>query len=180
MLQITVPYTEMYDEERGMFIECKSQTLQMEHSLVSISKWESEWHKPFFSREEKTKEEVIDYFKKMTLTPHVDPNVYECLTNENIEQINKYIDDPMTATTFSQNDNRINNREIVTSELIYYWMLSLNIPTEFQKWHINRLMTLIRVCEIKNQPPKKRSKREIMSRNAALNEARKNKYHTKG
>ena len=115
----------------------------------------------------------------MTITQNVDPKIYNSLTNENIQQINKYIDEPMTATTFSEVSNT-RSREIITSELIYYWMFSLNIPMECQKWHLNRLLTLIRVCNLKNQPPKKMSRRDLMSRNAALNAARRKKLNSKG
>lgn len=181
MLIITVPATEQWDDIKQEFVSTKEQTLQLEHSLVSLSKWESRWHKPFLTKEEKTFEETMDYIKCMTLTQNVKPEVYACLTNDNITQINNYIYDPMTATTFYMEEkSNKSNREIVTSELIYYWMISLNIPVEFQKWHLNRLLTLIRVCNIKNQPPKKRSKREIMSRNAAINAARKKQLNTKG
>ena len=116
----------------------------------------------------------------MTITQNVNPDVYMCLTNDNFEQIQKYIDAPMTATFFSDNKNSKPNKEIVTSELIYYWMIALNVPFECQKWHINRLLTLIKVCNIKNQPPKKMSRREIMSRNAALNQARRQQLNTRG
>lgn len=135
--------------------------------------------KPFLSKEPKTAAETIDYIKCMTITQNVDPKVYNSLTNKNIEDINKYIDEPMTATTFSEVTNT-KSREIITSELIYYWMFSLNIPMECQKWHLNRLLTLIRVCNIKNQPPKKMSRREIMNRNAALNAARRKKLNSTG
>ena len=116
----------------------------------------------------------------MTLTQNVDSEVYTRLSRENIIEINKYIEAPMTATYFSEDKSSGGGREQVTSELIYYWMIALNIPFECQKWHLNRLLTLIRVCNIKNQPPKKMSKRDIMSRNAALNAARRNQLHTKG
>lgn len=131
------------------------------------------------TKEPKTAAETIDYIKCMTITQNVNPKVYNSLTAENIEQINNYIDEPMTATTFSETNNT-RSREIITSELIYYWMFSLNIPMECQKWHLNRLLTLIRVCNIKNAPPKKMSRRDIMSRNAALNAARRKKLNSKG
>lgn len=180
MLKIVVPAGEMYDEKKEEFISIKEQALQLEHSLVSLSKWESKWHKPFLDKKEKTFEETIDYIRCMTLTQNVDPKVYNFLTRENVEEINKYIEDPMTATTFSDNSGGKNNREIVTSELVYYWMIALNIPFECQKWHLNRLITLVRVCNVKNQPPKKMSKREIMNRNAALNAARRKQLNSKG
>ena len=179
MLKITIPATEMFDDRTQEFITYKEQSLQLEHSLVSISKWESRWHKPFLSKEEKTYSQTIDYIKCMTITQNVDPEVYNRLTNSNIQDINNYIDDSMTATTFS-NKSQSQSREIVTSELIYYWMIALNIPMECQRWHINRLLTLIRVCEVKQTPPKKMSKREIASRNASLNAARRNKLGSKG
>lgn len=181
MLTIKVPITqEGWDEEKQEFVESKYQTLQMEHSLVSLSKWESKWHTPFYAKKERTAEEMLDYIKCMTLTKNVDPDVYDHLTMENVNDVKNYIDDPMTATTFSNEDKKTGNGETVTSELIYYWMIASNIPFECQKWHLNRLITLIRVCSIKSTPPKKRSKREIMSRNAALNAARRKQMNTKG
>lgn len=180
MLRITVPADELWDGVKGEFIPVKEQTLQLEHSLVSLSKWESKWCKPFFAKDGKSYEETIDYIKCMTLTQNVSPNVYRNLTRENIEEINKYIESPMTATTFSNFQHGSRNQEVITSELIYYWMIALNIPFECQKWHLNRLLTLIRVCEIKNTPPKKMSKRDIMNRNAALNAARRKQLNTKG
>lgn len=181
MLQITVTIEpEKYDEIREEFVPAKTQTLQLEHSLVSISKWESKWCKSFLSGGEKTVEETIDYIKCMTLTQNVKPEIYEKLNSENIVEVNQYIEAPMTATYFNEPNKGKGGREIITSELIYYWMISLNIPFECKKWHLNRLLTLIRVCSIKNSPPKKMSKSEIMSRNTALNAARRKQYNTKG
>lgn len=181
MLTITVPISpEGWDEEKQEFVEPKSQTLQLEHSLVSLSKWESKWQKPFYSKKDMSNEETLDYIKCMTLTKNVDPDVYNHLTQENIKTILDYIGNPMSATTFGKETNAGNNREIITSELIYYWMIASNIPFECQKWHLNRLITLIRVCSIKNSPPKKRSKRDIMSRNAALNASRRKQFNSNG
>ena len=180
MLEITIPARELFDDNTQEFFTIKEQTLKLEHSLVSLSKWESKWCKPFLSKEDKSYEETIDYVKCMTITQNVDPKVYECIDANNISKINKYIDAPMTATTFSQEQKGKGNRETITSELIYYWMIALNIPFECQKWHLNRLLTLVRVCSIKNQPSKKMSKRDIMSRNAALNAARRKQLNTKG
>lgn len=181
MLQIKVPLSpEGWDEKKQEFVEPKVQVLQLEHSLVSLSKWESKWCKPFLSKGDKTPEEILDYIKCMTITQNVKPEVYDCLTRENIDQINSYIEAPMTATTFSNDKNARSSREIVTSELIYYWMIALQIPPEYQKWHLNRLLTLIRICNIKNAPPQKMSKRDIMSRNAQLNAARRKQLNSKG
>ena len=180
MLQIHIPARELWDEANNEFIYTKACTLQLEHSLISLSKWESKWCKAFFSKQEKTYEETIDYIKCMTLTPNVKDEVYAGLTRENIAAINKYIEAPMTATYFSKDMRNGGNKEQVTAELIYYWMIALTIPFECQKWHLNRLLTLIQVCNIKNQPPKKMSKRELMSRNAALNAARRKQMNTKG
>lgn len=179
MLKITVPATELYDEATNEFVSSKEQIIQLEHSLVSLSKWESKWCKPFLTKEEKTVEETIDYVKCMTITQNIDDKVYQFLTNNNIQQVRKYIDAPMTATTFS-NDNKKVNREIITAEVIYYWMIALNIPFECQKWHLNRLLTLINVCNIKNSPPKKMGKAELARRNASLNAARRNAMQSKG
>jgi hypothetical protein len=187
MLQIVIPATakakEYYDEAKNEFIQVKEGKevhLTLEHSLVSLSKWESKWCKPFLGKEIKTTEETIDYIKCMTLTQNVDPDVYYRMTNDNIEQIKEYIDNPHTATTIYEDPNTPKSRETITSELIYYWMIALNIPFECQKWHLNRLLTLIRVCNIKNKPPKKMTQRQLLSRNAQLNAARRQKLHTKG
>ena len=181
MLRIEIPISpEGWDAENEEFVESKVQTLQLEHSLVSLSKWESKWCKPFFSTDNKTYEEVLDYIKCMTLTQNVKPEVYKYLTEKNITEITDYINAPMTATTFNEASTKGRGRDIITSELIYYWMIAFNIPVDFQKWHINRLLTLIRVCEIKNSPGKKMSSKEITSQYAALNAARKKKLNTKG
>lgn len=180
MLQITIPAVEQWDEANQMFVSTKEQTLTLEHSLVSLSKWEAKWCKPFLAKKIETFEETVDYVRCMTITQNVDPDIYNYMTNENIEQVNNYIDAKMTATWFADGKRGKASNETITSELIYYWMISLNIPMECQKWHLNRLLTLIQVCNVKNQPPKKMSRREIMSRNAALNAARRQKMNTKG
>lgn len=181
MLQIEVPLTpEMWDEEKEELIPPKYQVLQLEHSLLSLSKWESKWCKPFLPNEDKTSEETMDYIQFMVITKNINPEVLTHLTTENVDAIKKYIDAPMTATTFAKETNHKSSREIITSELIYYWMIALNIPFECQKWHLNRLLTLIRVCNVKNAPPKKMSKKDIASRNAQLNAARRKQLNTKG
>lgn len=179
MLKITIPGRDMFNEQTQEFFQTKEYTIQLEHSLVSVSKWESKWNKPFLGKEKKSIEETIDYIRCMTITQNIDPVIYNGLTTDNIEAVNKYIDAPMTATTFPDNKGKI-NREVITSELIYYWMTALNIPMECQKWHLNRLLTLIRICNVKSQPGKKMSKREIMQRNSALNAARRAKLNSKG
>ena len=180
MLQLTIPATELWDESNETFLYTEEQTLELEHSLVSLSKWEAKWHKPFLTKENKTIEETIDYIKCMTLTENVDETVYSLLNNEHLKKINEYIEDPMSATTIKELQRGKRNGEQVTSELIYYWMTALNIPVEYERWHLNRLFTMIRVCNAKNQPPKKMGKRAIMNQNRALNAARKQQYNTKG
>ena len=184
MLTIKIPSGELYDNVTEEFISVKEQVLCLEHSLVSISKWEAKWHKPYLdSRESKSYDEIIDYIKCMTITQNVDPNVYKFLSNQNMTDIRNYIDDSMTATWFSDDKKKkTSNKRIVTSELIYYWMVALQIPFECQKWHINRLLTLIRVCDEENKPQdkKKRNKREFLASRAALNAARKKQLNTRG
>ena len=180
MLQITIPGEELWDEKKEEFVSRKEQTLKLEHSLVSLSKWESKWNKSFLSRKDKTYDETIDYIRCMTITQNVDPEVYEHLTNENINQVNAYIEAPMSATYFPEEKDKGGSREQITAELIYYWMISLNIPFECQKWHLNRLLALIKVCNMKNRPPKSMNRKEIMRRNAALNAQRRAKLHSKG
>lgn len=181
MLRIVIPARDQWDEAKQEFVCSKEQTLQLEHSLVSLSKWESKWNKAFLTKEDKTPEETIDYIKCMTLTQNVNPEVYNNLTADNINQVKRYIESPMTATVFYEDQLPKGKQETVTAELIYYWMIALQIPVDIcQKWHLNRLLTLIRVCNIKNSPPKKRTKREIMSRNAELNAARRKRLGTRG
>lgn len=179
MLTITIPSGELFDEEKQEFITSKEQKLQLEHSLVSLAKWESKWCKPFLSKTKKTPEESIDYIRCMTITQNVDPDVYNFITEGNLAEVSSYIEAPMTATTI--NDHSVaKNREIITAEIIYYWMIALNIPFECQKWHLNRLLTLINVANVKNKPPKKMGKAAIMRRNSALNAARRKRFNTKG
>lgn len=180
MLKITIPAIELYDEATNEFVYTKATTLQLEHSLVSLSKWESKWKKPFLGKGEKTIEETIDYIKCMTITQNVSNDTYTCIPDNVIKQVKEYIEDDMTATTFS-NEKKTTNREIITAEIIYYWMISLNIPFDpCQKWHLNRLLTLVNVCSLKNSPPKKMGKKEWASRKAALNAARKQSLHSEG
>ncbi len=179
MLQIIVPATELFDEDSGTFINVNETCLKLEHSLLSISKWESRWCKPFLAKndnDKRTPKEIIDYVKCMTLNT-VSENVYNALTQENMDAISNYIKHPMTATTVS--NTKHGNREIITSELIYYWMISYNIPFECEKWHINRLLMLIKVCNAKNNPTKM-SRSELLARNRALNAQRRKALHTRG
>ena len=185
MLEIVVPATqigEKFDEAKSEFIPImtKEQTLKLEHSLVSLSKWEAKWRKPFLSKEKRSAEESIDYVRCMTLTQNVDPNVYKALTPKLLAEVSAYIDASMTATTFPKRGNRAASSEYVTSEIIYYWMVSYQIPFECQKWHLSRLLTLINVCNVKNAPQKKMSRQEIIARNRALNAARRKKLNTRG
>ena len=183
MLTIKIKGKETYNPKTREFINSKDTTLVLEHSLVSMSKWEAKWHKPFLSKDPKTNEQSLDYIKCMTITQNVDESVYSLLTKDQIIKINEYIQDPMTATWFNDKETKSGKRssEIITSELIYYWMVAMQIPFKpCEKWHLNRLLTLIRICNIKNQPDKKYSKKETMSKNAALNAARKKKLGTSG
>jgi hypothetical protein len=180
MLEITIPTRELYDDRSNRFITIQEQVLCLEHSLVSISKWESKWCKPFISKEKKTLDETIDYIKCMTLTPNVNPIVYVGITDNIIDQINKYIDESMTATTFSSTEKRPSGKDRVTNEEIYDWMITLDIPFECENWHLNRLLTLIRVRNVKSQPPKKKSQKALLDEFAALNAARLKKHNSKG
>lgn len=183
MLLLDIPSVEYFDDDTQQFVKIAGQTLRLEHSLVSLSKWEAKHHKAYIGKSQITYEESVDYVKCMTLTQNVDPLVYLNLNENHWAQINAYIENPMTATTIadiSTNKGRSLNGEQITSELIYYWMFTLGIPMECQKWHLNRLIMLIRVFNAKNQPEKKIPKGEIMRRNKALNEARRKKFNTKG
>lgn len=182
MLHITLEARESWDPRNEIFVETKEYKLTLEHSLISISKWEAKWHVPFLARNEKTNEQLIDYIRCMTITQNIPDEAYYALSNKNLADIHKYIDDPATATIFSNTNNSIGKvqKEEITSELMYYWMVAHTIPFECQRWHLNRLITLIQVCNIKNQPAKKMSKTDIRNRNAAINAARRRKYNSKG
>lgn len=180
---ITVPAQELFVPP-DRFVTTKETSLKIEHSLVAISKWESKWHVAFLDEKvEKTNEMMLDYIKCMTISQNVDPIIYELIKGmpDVLNEINSYINDSMTATWFNDRNQKKGGRgEVVTSELIYYWMIAQNIPLECEKWHLNRLMTLIRICSEKNTPPKKMKKSEILNSNRALNEARRKAHGTKG
>lgn len=182
MLQIKVGGIELFDEGKNEFYTSNEQVLQLEHSLVSLSKWESRWQKPFLSKEKKSYQETLDYIRCMTITQNVNPDIYSYryISSNVIDEVNKYIENPMTATTFGQTSNQKPNREIITAEIIYYWMITYNVPFECQKWHLNRLLTLINVCNIKNQPSKKMNKKHLLQQNHAINTARRASTGSKG
>jgi len=181
MLQIIIPDTEQWYEINSEFKYVKGQALQLEHSLVSISKWESKWEKPFLSKTPKTSSETLSYIQCMTLTQNVPLAIYGNLTMNNVHDIDNYVEAKMTASIVNdRNTQRGGPQEQITSELIYYWMISLGIPFECQKWHLNRLLMLIKICNFKNTPAKKMSQQQLMSRNSALNAARRAQFNTKG
>lgn len=180
MLVITVPGIEMFDEELQEFTTHGDVVLELEHSLVSLSKWEEKYEKPFLSAQEKTAEEIFVYVQCMCLTPDVPPEVFFKLSEGNTKDINAYIDSKRSATWFSEAPGAPSSREVITSELIYYWMTVFQIPFTCETWHLNRLFTLIRICNIKQAKPKKMSRSEIAARNRELNEQRKRQLGTKG
>lgn len=179
MLRVVIPGSEAFDEETETFVYTKERTLHLEHSLVSLSKWEAAYQIPFLTEKRKTTKQTLDYIRFMTITQNVDPEVYKALPEACLTKIEDYIRNPMTATTIN-NRNKRGGRQIITSELIYGWMVVLNIPFECEKWHLNRLLTLIQVCNELNNPGKKMSKKELLERNKALNEARRASLHTRG
>ena len=184
MLVVHIPKREWFDEIKEEFVYTDEATLKLEHSLISIQKWEAKYKKPFVSDKPHTQEEMLDYIRFMTLNKDVKDDAYNNLTNKNREQINEYINDPMTATWF--NDSNANNQkrgpngQAITAEKVYYWMTALQIPFECEKWHFNQLMTLIKVCSYESQPKKKMSRKDIYSQNRSLNEQRKKAMHSKG
>lgn len=178
MIRIDIPGSEFFNEETSEFIDVEPETVYLEHSLASISKWESKWHKPFLSTEKLTNQEVMSYIECMCLSNDVNETLVQRMTSESIKEIEEYMADQATATWF--NETETPSREIITSEILYYQMIKLGIPFECENWHINRLVTLIRVCAIKGNSQNKMSKDQILQRNRELNEARKAKMKTKG
>ena len=180
MLTIKIPKQDVFDSKTNEFKVREPVTLRLEHSLRSVSKWEQKWCKPFLGKSQKTAEESLDYIRCMSVDNiELDEAVYTTLPNDVVKQISDYIQSPATATTFS-NTNQPKNREVITSELIYYWMVAQQIPFECDTWHLNRLLTLINVCAIKNAPQKKMSKSELLARQARINAARKQSLNTTG
>lgn len=176
MLELHIKGRELFDERTFEFTTFKDTTLKLEHSLVSVSKWEEEYKKPFLTEQSKTREETLFYIQCMTINNNVDKGIYNLITDEDILRVDKYIAEQRTATWFNDNaDEHNSNSEQVTSELIYYWMLVYKIPQEYQKWHLSRLMTLIKICNIKNSPSKKMSERETLERYKELNKQRRNR-----
>lgn len=183
MLIITVPEQKLFNEKSETFLQTKETKLRLEHSLISLRKWEAKWHKPFLGKDEKTTEEITDYISCMCLDSNVDPNVFKYMPMILIQEIITYIENPMTATWFNENKTigaASNSREIVTAEIIYYWMITLSVPVEFEKWHLNQLLTLIKVVNIKNGGKKKMSKKDAAKQRQLLNAQRRAKYHTRG
>ena len=176
---VTIPEQEIFVPP-DRFIYTKEITFKIEHSLVAIAKWEAKWHVPFLdANTEKTNEMMIDYIRCMTISQNIDPKVYYNIPPNVMKEINDYIDDPQTATWF-RDTGKAGRGEVITNELVYYWMIAQQIPPEYAKWHFNHLMTLIRVCSEKNAPQKKMSKRDIYSQNRALNAARRKASGSKG
>lgn len=180
MLTIMVKGDEYFDESTQTFTTVGDVELELEHSLVSVSKWESKYKKPFLSIEEKTPEEMFYYVKAMVIYPINSHDTLLRLSNENLEQINEYIESTESATTFGNMPEYKGRNEIITSELIYYWMIVFQIPFDCERWHLNRLFALIRVCNVKNAKPKKMSRGEVARRNRELNAMRKEQYGTRG
>ena len=190
MLRVEIPeQKDIFDENTQMFLpETKKTVLNLEHSLIAISKWESKWKVPYLDPNIKKSHEMeIDYIKCMTINNNlIDPNIYNVIPMPIYKQILAYIADPMTATQFKSTNNvkkrgsSITGEKIITSELLYYYMIANNIPSEYEKWHVSRLMVLIRICGIKNGPVKKKSKQEIISENDRINEERRKQLHSTG
>ncbi len=180
MLTIVVGGQDVFDDESQEFDVRGGVTLHLEHSLISLSKWEAKYEKPFLEQTEKSTEETLDYIKCMTITRNVSEDVYEDLSEENLSEIHEYIAAKKTATWFGGGPERSRRGETITSELIYYWMVVFQIPFECEKWHLNRLFTLIRICNNKQEKPKKMSRSEIAQRNRDLNARRKEELGTRG
>lgn len=180
MLEIKIEGGELYDDNTWEFIQIKPQILKLEHSLLSVSKWESKWHKALLE-DEKTNEETLDYIRCMTIN-QVDPMVYFFLSEDNIKEIQDYVNNPMTASTITDRSPGGKPRRRITSELIYYWMVALQIPFECEKWHLNRLLTLINITYIMNKPEKENrmSPGETFERMKIMNEANRKKYKLHG
>ncbi len=180
MLTIVIPAMECWNEATEEFVRSDEVILTLEHSLFSLSEWESKYKKPFLDSS-KTSLEMFDYIRMMTVKPEQKPylDTYARISSEQLQAISEYMEDTHTATWFRE-ENRSSKKEVVTAEVIYYWMFSNQIPIECQYWHLNKLITLIRVFSAKNKPAKKMSKNDIYRQNSALNAARRKKLNSRG
>lgn len=183
MIELTIKEERFFNEQTEEFVTIPGTILRLEHSLASVREWESVWHKPFLDDKEKTMAEILDYMQYMCLDKVEDPRVFSVIRESDIQKVIAYIQNPMTATWFS-NNNRIGasvrSRETITAEIIYYWMFTLNVPLELENWHLNQLLTLLKVMNIKNGGEKKMSKREAAEQRMRLNKIRRKQYNTKG
>ncbi len=179
MIEVVIPAIEYFDEDKEVFVTVNKKpiTIKMEHSLISLKKWEIKWKKPFLSKTKKTDEETYDYFRCMCMTPGIDPKLFKYLPDKEIQRIDDYIMDTRSASWFSEDPffktGKSRNNEVITAELIYYWMIKFNVPPEYRKWHLNELLQLLQVISIKETPPKKHSTRELLERNSSINERNK-------
>lgn len=180
MLRLTITGGEFFDEESSTFTQTPDYEIELEHSLLSLSKWESKFQKPFLSSTDKTSSEILSYIKLMVVDDNVDEKVFLKLSQENLISINEYINSSQSATTFGSMPQSRGRGEVITSELIYYWLVAFNIPFECETWHLNRLFSLIRICNIKNSKPQKMNRQEAFERNRQLNEQRKAQLNTSG
>ena len=183
--KVEIDGVEMFDERTSRFIVVKPTVLTMEHSLIAVSKWESKFHIPFLREGDKTPEQLLYYFECMTINQNVNPDVYKAITPEKQKEILAYIKDPMTATWINDNGKIVKGKkrgvdQEITSELIYFWMSQYNLPSEYEKWHLNRLLTLIQICNQYNSPQKKMNKNDIIRNNDAINAARRAAMKTRG
>jgi hypothetical protein len=173
--------TTLWDEETETFVEHIVSSIDFEHSLASMSKWESKWEQAFLGRTEKTAEQVYDYLSMMCLTPGVTREQILGLSQENFTQINEYIESQQTATKFAEQPNRRGSGEQITSDLVYYWMVAFRIPWEAQYWHLNKLLALVRICNAKQSgKTQKVPRHDTAQRNRDLNAERRKKYGTSG
>ena len=179
MLELHIPEVEWFDESKQEFVYTKDVTLKLEHSLIALSKWEAKWKTPFLGTP-KTDEQTLDYIRAMTINPNVDPNVYLAISDAQQQEISDYISDEMTATTFLDLGGPP-KQQVVTAEVIYYWMISSQVPfTPCENWHLDKLLTLLRVISVKNAPKKKMSRSEIAARNRSLNAQRRQQMNSTG
>jgi len=180
MLKLIIPQEESFDEATNRFVVTKATILEFEHSLASLSKWESTFERPFLSNDKKSSEEVIAYVEMMLLTPDVSVETLESLTQVHYDKINQYISSKQTATTINEVRKGGRGGEVITAEIIYYWMVSMGIPFECQYWHLNRLLMLIKVINRKNEPSRKLGRNEAARKQRELNEQRRAQFNTRG
>lgn len=179
---ITIHFEEMeyYDEQLNRFYTLPPKVVNFEYSLAAVAEWEAIWKIPLLNTELGVDS---DMFLSLAMCMSDDRELLEYYLDDTEKaELHKYLSDSQTATTInsSQNGNTTGRGKVYTAEEIYALMFMNGIPIEWESRNLNRLLVILRIISIYQNPPKKMSQQDVMKQNARLNRERKNKYKTKG